>query len=263
MSNQNPFKGGPTTAQKFMFGTLSLRSNNVNLERGASYTELDLLTKDGNLYDFRGKHKTPNGWARHTILVLKSRNRDGVEYNAFRDFLYRADDEAQKIAGPALRHFFDENLSKIWKQEAEVKIEVVAYEDRGYDKTTFKVVEVYTDRPTREAAEQTHFAQFSAPIETGAEIAKGMPGFEDEGPMPWEEPVEAKPKEVTMKREDAVNFLQPLWMSSGQDADKFYEALAGMIVLTEHFGTTPDEFRQVPEIAVLVIEQAFQSEEGV
>ena len=247
----NPFQDGPASNEKFMFGTLSLRVNKIVLQAGhEGYTEPDLTNKDGDLYYFKAKVKDPGGYYNHAIMVLKCRRQNGTEYLAHRDFLYKDDDPEMEMAMPALRQFFGQNLEKICGRTAEVKVQDARFEVGGYKKSTFVVVEVYPDRAAREAAEQKHFAQFSSPEpQSGAEIADDIPGF-GEDPIPFGEP---EPTPVGMPLDQAVNLLQPLWLSSGQNANQFYSQLAGMPVITPHFGETVERVAQAPEVMITVI----------
>jgi len=245
----NPFDAPAAQSEgKMAFGTLRVFTNKVNLTKGASYiaealgidpdpaSPLNRLTyKDGNLYEFKGKQKLPNGQHTHVILVITRRASDGRIYNDFRDFMYWQNDVCQRVTIPSLQKFFGAKLDNIWggKKSAEVQAEVVEIDDKGYTRQAFKIIKVFNTQDEREAAETKFFGQFN---QSGAEIADDIPGFEDE-PIPWGadgKPVESAP--VGMTKDAAAALLPTLYAASGQDTDKFLAQLNGMPVVLAAIG---------------------------
>jgi hypothetical protein len=221
----NPFDAPPPEGgqQKFYFGRLRLVTNKINLVKGASYVEPGLNNQNGKPWEFRGKMKADSGQHTHVIPIIQAKNSSGQDYNAFRDFMYWGSDPVYQVTFPSLKEHFGDKLDGIWGKSAFVQAEVVDVDDNGYSKQAFRIVEVFANRQAMEAAETTHFAQFS---QTPEEIADDIPGFD--------EPGDDAP--VGMTKEQAVNLLPTLSAACGGDYEKLKAQLEGMPVVVKALG---------------------------
>lgn len=256
MSNQNPFDKPAAPSITTHFGTLRVITNQVELKKGASYiidalgidpdpdSQLNKITDDkGNLKEFRGKQLSPGGRNTHVIVIITTRNKDGLLYNACRDFMYWGKDVCQRMTIPSLQAHFGHKLGGIFNKSAEVHAEAVEIEDRGYFPQAFRIVKVFKTQAEREVAEQAHFSQLhQAEAQTADQIADEMLGEE---PIPFGDEDD---KPIGMSKSAAEALLPTLWTASGQDKDKFLAQLNGMPVVLDALGDI-----DAPEIAAFLI----------
>jgi hypothetical protein len=225
----NPLAGPPPEGgqQKTYFGKMRLVTNSVDLVKGAAYAEAGLTDRDGNPYEFRGKLKKDDGAGQHThvIVVIQAKNRDGADYNAFRDFMYWGSDKCQQTTMPNLRQHFGEKLDGIFGKSAWVQAGITEIEDGDYTRQAFVVNEVYKTRQEMETASVTHFSQYN---QTPQQIADDIPGFDEP-----EEP-------AGMSKEQATEVLPALFAASGSNYDAFVELVKKTPVVFGAFGNDID-----------------------
>lgn len=162
MVSDNPFENEPeNSGGKMVFGTYRMVTNRIDFETGnAGYSDPRYTDKNGQPRHFKAKVLNPKSKNVHVIQDLTCTAKDGHTFVQFRDFMYWAKDVCHQAAMPSHKEHFGPKLEGIYGKTAEVQVELIELDDKGYNRQCFKIVKVFKNIAERESARDSYFSKF-------------------------------------------------------------------------------------------------------